>query len=35
MHDLVLVTRNTRHFVPTGAELLNPFVEDRGHTDHE
>lgn len=25
VYDLVLVTRNTRHFAETGARLLNPF----------
>ena len=24
VHDLTLVTRNTRHFTPTGVRLLNP-----------
>ena len=24
-HDLVVVTRNVRHFEPTGAKVLNPF----------
>ena len=24
-HDLTVVTRNTRHFEPTGAKLLNPY----------
>lgn len=26
VHDLTVVTRNTRHFAPTGARLLNPFA---------
>ena len=25
IHDLVLVTRNVKHFAPTGARLTNPF----------
>lgn len=25
IHDLIIVTRNTAHFEPTGARLLNPF----------
>lgn len=25
IHDLVVVTRNTRHFTATGVEVLNPF----------
>ncbi len=25
IHDLTVVTRNTEHFAPTGARLLNPF----------
>jgi len=25
IHDLTVVTRNTDHFAPTGARLLNPF----------
>ena len=25
IHDLVLVTRNVRHFVATGVKLINPF----------
>lgn len=24
-HDLAVVTRNVRHFKPTGAKVLNPF----------
>lgn len=24
-HDLIVVTRNTRHFEPTGAKLPNPY----------
>jgi len=27
IHDLTVVTRNTEHFAPTGARLLNPFVQ--------
>jgi predicted nucleic acid-binding protein len=26
IHDLTVVTRNTDHYVPTGARLLNPFA---------
>jgi predicted nucleic acid-binding protein len=26
IHDLTVVTRNTDHFAPTGARLLNPFA---------
>ena len=26
-HGLVVVTRNTRHFAPTGVRVLNPFVD--------
>ena len=26
IHDLTVVTRNTGHYAPTGARLLNPFV---------
>jgi len=26
INDLTVVTRNTNHFAPTGARLLNPFV---------
>lgn len=26
-HGLAVVTRNTRHFEPTGANVLNPFAE--------
>lgn len=26
VHRLVVVTGNVRHFVPTGAQVLNPFV---------
>jgi predicted nucleic acid-binding protein len=26
IHDLTVVTRNTEHFAPTGARLLNPFA---------
>ncbi len=26
IHDLIVVTRNTDHFAPTGARLLNPFA---------
>ncbi len=26
IHDLTVVTRNTAHFEPTGARLLNPFA---------
>lgn len=26
MHDLMVVTRNTGHFTPTGVRLLNPFA---------
>ena len=26
IHDLTVVTRNTDHFEPTGAQLLNPFA---------
>jgi predicted nucleic acid-binding protein len=26
-HGLVVVTRNTRHFAPTGVRLLNPFAD--------
>lgn len=26
MNDLTVVTRNTSHFVPTGVQVLNPFV---------
>jgi toxin FitB len=25
-HDLILVTRNVRHFEPTGVKLLNPYL---------
>lgn len=25
VHDLCVVTRNTRHFAPTGVDVLNPF----------
>ena len=28
VHQLTLVTRNTRDFQSTGARLLNPFTED-------
>lgn len=28
LYDLVLVTRNTRHFASTGARLLDPFATD-------
>lgn len=24
-HDLIIVTRNTKHFAPTGARCINPF----------
>ena len=24
-HDLIVVTRNVRHFEPTGVRLVNPF----------
>ena len=27
IHDLVLVTRNVKHFAATGVKLFNPFVE--------
>jgi predicted nucleic acid-binding protein len=27
--DLTLVTRNTRHFEPTGAKLFNPYLDRR------
>jgi predicted nucleic acid-binding protein len=26
IHDLTVVTRNTEHYAPTGAQLLNPFA---------
>jgi toxin FitB len=26
IHDLTVVTRNTEHYAPTGARLLNPFA---------
>jgi toxin FitB len=26
IHDLAVVTRNTEHYAPTGARLLNPFA---------
>ena len=26
-HDLTVVTRNVRHFEPTGVKLLNPYAE--------
>jgi toxin FitB len=26
IHDLMVVTRNTEHFAPTGVRLINPFV---------
>jgi len=26
IHDLTVVTRNTNHYAPTGARLLNPFA---------
>lgn len=26
-HDLTLVTRNTRHFAPTGVRLFNPYAD--------
>jgi predicted nucleic acid-binding protein len=25
VHDLAVVTRNVRHFAPTGVELMNPW----------
>jgi len=28
VHQLTLVTRNTRDFQNTGAKLLNPFIEE-------
>ena len=28
-HGLIVVTRNVRHFEPTGVEVLNPFTNDR------
>lgn len=31
VYDLVLVTRNTRHFSQTGAKLLNPFADAWTH----
>ena len=27
INDLTVVTRNTAHYVPTGVQLLNPFME--------
>jgi predicted nucleic acid-binding protein len=27
-HDLVIVTRNERHFLPAGLNVLNPFTAD-------
>jgi toxin FitB len=27
IHDLTVVTRNTKHFAPTGVRLKNPFAE--------
>ena len=27
-HGLIVVTRNVRHFEPTGVEVLNPFISD-------
>ena len=27
IHDLVLVTRNVKHFAATGVKLFNPFTE--------
>ena len=29
LHDLTLVTRNTRDFAPTGVRLLNPFLSKK------
>jgi len=29
LHDLTLVTRNTRDFTATGVRLLNPFVNTK------
>ena len=28
-HGLIVVTRNVRHFEPTGVQVLNPFTNDR------
>jgi toxin FitB len=27
INDLIVVTRNTTHFIPTGVQVLNPFIE--------
>jgi toxin FitB len=29
LHDLTIVTRNTRHYEGTGARVVNPFLADR------
>jgi predicted nucleic acid-binding protein len=29
LHDLTIVTRNTRHYAGTGARVANPFLADR------
>ena len=28
INDLTVVTRNATHFIPTGVQVLNPFIED-------
>ncbi len=30
VHGLTVVTRNVRHFEPTGVRVLNPFADDEG-----
>jgi predicted nucleic acid-binding protein len=29
IHDLIVVTRNRRHFASTGVPVLNPFSDSR------
>lgn len=31
-HDLTVVTRNSRHFEPTGVKLLNPYLPEGPYT---
>jgi hypothetical protein len=34
MHDLTIVTRNTRHYDGTGVRVVNPFLADRSSGAH-
>ena len=35
IHDLTIVTRNTRHYDGTGARVVNPFLADRSPGAHQ